>query len=101
MTDIRSLKDFDPAGHLNSDEAVAAFLEEAFQSGDARHIAHAVGIAAKAQGMTETARLSGIRREQLYQAFGENGNPTLQTLMPVLRALGVELSVTPIWREEV
>ena len=101
MTGIRSLKDFDPAGHLNSDEAVAAFLEEAFQSGDARHIAHAVGIAAKAQGMTETARLSGIRREQLYQAFGENGNPTLQTLMPVLRALGVELSVTPIRREEV
>lgn len=101
MTDIRSLKDFDPAEYLDSGEAVAAFLDEAFQSGDARHIAHAVGIAAKAKGMTETARLSGIRREQLYQAFGENGNPTLQTLMPVLRALGVELSVTPIRREEV
>lgn len=94
MIDIDSLPEFDPSEHLDDDEAIAIFLDEAFKSGNPIHIAHAIGIAAKAKGMTELARKTGIRRENLYQALSQNGNPTLQTLMPVLSALGLTLGVS-------
>lgn len=85
---------FDPAEYLEDDQDIAIFLDEAFKSGNVRHIVDAIGAVARAKGMTEIAKKSGIRREQLYQAFGENGNPTLQTLIPVLRALNLDLGTT-------
>jgi probable addiction module antidote protein len=86
---------YDPAEDLTSPEDIALFLQEAFATGDAKFVAHCFGIAARAKGMTQLARESGISREHLYIAFSEDGNPTLKTLFPVLRALGVELSARP------
>lgn len=57
-------------------------------------ISHAVGVVAKAKGMTEIAEKSGISRKSLYGSIGENSNPTLEPLIPVLPALGVK--VTPM-----
>lgn len=96
MTKINELKTFDPVEYLDSDDAVRVFLDDAFETGDPKYIAKAIGIAAKAKGMTELSKQTGIRREQLYQSLSEEGNPTLQTLMPVLNALGVRLSVNTI-----
>lgn len=97
MIDTNALKDFDASEYLDSDEGIQIFLNDAFETNNPKYIANALGVAARAKGMTELAKKTGIRREQLYQALNENGNPTLQTLMPVISALGLSLhvSVTP------
>lgn len=83
---------FDPAEGLTSDEAIAAFMAEAFSSEDAGYIAHALGVVARAKGMTQIAKDTGLSREQLYRSFSENGNPTLKTTIAVMKALGIELT---------
>lgn len=84
--------DFDPADLLKSDEAVAVFLSEAFETGNAGHIANALGVAARAKGMSKVARETGLAREQLYKSLSENGNPTLATTLAVLKAIGFEIT---------
>lgn len=86
------LYDYDPADALKSDEAIETFLADAFETGDARYIARAVGVVARVKGMTKIARETGLAREQLYRSFSENGNPTLETTMAVLKAIGFELT---------
>lgn len=85
---------FDAAEALDSGEAIAAFMADAFASEDAGYIAHALGVVARAKGMTQIARDTGLSREQLYRSFSENGNPTLKTTIAVMKALGVELTAT-------
>jgi probable addiction module antidote protein len=86
------LTTYDPAEDLASDEAIALFMAEAFQTGDAGYIAHALGVVARAKGMAQIAGQTGLSREQLYRSFSENGNPTLKTTLAVMKALGLELS---------
>jgi len=86
---------YDPAEDLNSDEAIATFMAEAFESGDAGYIAHALGVVARAKGMTQIAKETGLSREQLYRSFSESGNPTLKTTIAVMKALGIELTARP------
>lgn len=83
---------YDPAEDLNSEEAMALFMAEAFRTNDAAYIAHALGVIARAKGMTQIANQTGLSREQLYRSFSENGNPTLKTTLAVMKALGVELT---------
>ncbi len=68
------------------------FLQDAFASGDATEIAEAIGIVARAQGMTTLASEAGMSRETLYRTLSAKGNPTLSTLLAVLKALGFKLS---------
>lgn len=86
------LTNFDSAEGLTSDTAIAVFMEEAFKTEDASYIAHALGVVARAKGMTQIAAQTGLSREQLYRSFSENGNPTLKTTIAVMKALGVELT---------
>lgn len=67
----------------------------AFETGDAGYIAHALGIVARAKGMSEIARETGLSREQLYRSFSERGNPTLKTTLAVMRAVGVDMTAKP------
>ena len=83
---------FDPAEMLESDEMIAVFMEEAFKTEDAGYIAHALGVVARAKGMAQIAKDTGLSREQLYRSFSENGNPTLKTTIAVMKALGIELT---------
>ena len=87
------LRPFDPAEHLQSEEDILYFLEAAMEGNDPAHIARALGVVARSKGMTEIAKKSGLGRQALYNALSENGNPTLETLVAVLNALGLELSV--------
>ncbi len=64
---------YDPAEDLNSEEAMALFMAEAFRTNDAGYIAHALGVIARAKGMTQIANQTGLSREQLYRSFSENG----------------------------
>ncbi|OZI20346.1 putative addiction module antidote protein [Bordetella genomosp. 9] len=85
------LTDYDPADHLSSDEAIAIFMSEALSTNDAGYIAHALGVVARAKGMTRVAKATGLSREQLYRSFSEGGNPTLKTTLALLGALGLDL----------
>ena len=75
------LTPFDPAEDLLSDEAIEVFMEEAFKTGDAAYIAHALGVVARARGKSHVA--AGI---------SDDGNPTLKTTIAVMKALGLELT---------
>ncbi|KQM33406.1 addiction module antidote protein [Agrobacterium cavarae] len=86
------LTTYDPAAALVDDEEIAAFMADAFETGDALYVAKALGVVARAKGMTEIARKTGLSREQLYRSFSENGNPTLKTTFAVMRALGIEMT---------
>jgi probable addiction module antidote protein len=86
------LTTFDPADLLKSDEAIEVFLAEALETGDAGHIASALGVVARAKGLTKIARETGLAREQLYKSFSTTGNPTLETTLAVMKAIGFELT---------
>jgi probable addiction module antidote protein len=83
---------YDPAEDLGSDEAIATFMAEAFQTNDVGYIAHALGVVARAKGMAQIAERTGLSREQLYRSFSASGNPTLKTTLAVMNALGVALT---------
>ncbi len=83
------LTTYDPAEDLISNEGITAFMEEAFQTEDPAFIAHAIGIVARAKGMTQIAKETGLSREQLYRSFSSGGNPTLKTTFAVMKALGI------------
>ena len=82
---------FDVADHLDSDEAIAEYLSQVLAEGDSDEIIRAVGYAAKARGMAHIAEETGLGRESLYKAFAPGTKPRFDTVMKVLRALGVEL----------
>jgi len=86
------LTNYDPAEDLASGDAIAAFMAAAFESNDAGYIAHALGVVARARGMTQIASQTGLSREQLYRSFSERGNPTLKTTLSVMKALGIDLT---------
>ena len=87
---------FDPAEYLETPTARAAYMTEALESGDPALVADALGVVARARGMTEVAREAGVSRESLYRALSPEGNPELATIMKVARALGLKFSVTPV-----
>jgi probable addiction module antidote protein len=83
---------YDPAEDLRSDEAIAFFMSEAFETNDPGYISHALGVVARAKGMSQIARETGLSREQLYRSFSDKGNPTLKTTLAVMKALGIKLT---------
>jgi len=86
---------FDAAEYLDSSEDIAEYLSEAFATRDTEFIVKAIGTIARAQGMAEVARRTGLNRESLYRALNAGGNPELDTLMKVLNVLGVQLATKP------
>ncbi|WP_298967019.1 addiction module antidote protein [uncultured Methylobacterium sp.] len=84
---------FDPAEHLRTDEDIALYLEAVLDDGDPAMIRDAIGIVARARGMTQIAREAGLGRESLYKALSDKGNPSFETIRAVLRALGLTLTV--------
>ncbi|MGE3622757.1 MAG: addiction module antidote protein [Bdellovibrionales bacterium] len=86
---------YDSADHLASLEAAGVYMEEALATNDPVFIARALGTVARARGMSRIARKSGLSRESLYKALSSGGNPEFATIIRVLNALGLKLSVTP------
>ncbi|KAA8728865.1 putative addiction module antidote protein [Ewingella americana] len=93
MAMTEKLTTYDPAGALVNDEEIEFFLADALETGDSAYIAQALGVIARAKGMTHIAQETGLSREQLYRSFSQNGNPTLKTTLAVLKALGLSLSL--------
>jgi len=89
-------KRWDPADHLETEEDMAAYLEAALEDGDPALIAAALGDIARAQGMSQIARKTGLGRESLYKALSPDGNPEFSTVLKVVRALGLRLHATSV-----
>ena len=85
---------WDPARYLESDEDVAAYLDAALEEDDPALLAAALGDIARARGMTEIARETGLGRESLYKALSADGNPEFATVLKVVRSLGLRLRVS-------
>jgi len=89
------LTTYDPAAALVDGEEIAFFMADAFETGDAAYIAKALGVVARAKGMTEIAQKTGLSLEQLYRSFSERCNPTFKTTLAVMRALGLDMTAKP------
>jgi probable addiction module antidote protein len=81
---------------LDSQERMALFLAAAFEDGDPALIAAAIGEVARARGMTQTARDTGLTREALYRALSTEGRPEFNTIMKVLHSFGLKLAPVPV-----
>src|SRR5262249_31229047 len=86
---------YDGAALLKTPQDVAAYLEAALEDRDPRVVATALGNIARAKGMSELARETGLGRESLYRALSPDGNPEFSTVLKVVRALGLRLHATP------
>ena len=87
---------WDAAETLRTKEDMADYLEAALEDGDPALIATVLGNIARAKGMTQLARDTGLGRESLYKALSPTGNPEFATMLKVIRALGLKLHAQPM-----
>ena len=88
---------YDSADYLRTEEDRAAYLAACMEEApeDASFIAHALGIVARSRNMSQLARDTGLTREGLYKALSDSGNPSFDTVLKVVHALGYRLTMTP------
>ena len=86
---------FDAADYLDSEEAIAAYLNAALEEGDADLLMAAIADVAKARGIAKVASDAGVGRESLYKTLAPGSKPKLETVFKLMHALGVKLTVTP------
>jgi probable addiction module antidote protein len=92
VTKIKT-RPWDSVEYLQTEDDIADYFDACLQEGgdDPAFIAHALGVIARARGMAQVARDSGISREGLYKALSQDGNPSFGTILKVVKALGLQL----------
>lgn len=93
---VTDLPEFDFSEHLDSEQAVAEYLTVILEENDPALLAAALGDIARARGMSEIAKASGITREALYKALRPDAQPRFDTVNRVCAALGVKLVAQPV-----
>jgi probable addiction module antidote protein len=93
---VDDLPEFDAAPYLDSEATIAAYLTDILEANDPALLAAALGDIARARGMSEIAKASGITREALYKALRADAHPRFDTISRVCAALGVRLVAQPI-----
>ncbi len=88
-----STKLFDIAAHLETDEDIRQFLKESAATSTTTEFIHAVGIAARAKGMTTVAKQAGVTRASLYKSLADDGKPQFETIHKIVTALGCTLAI--------
>ena len=91
------LKKWDVVEHLKTEDDMALYFEACLAEGDAALIAAALGDIAKARGMTQVARDTGLSRESLYKSLSGEGNPEFITIMKVINAMGLKLHAEAVF----
>lgn len=89
-------KTFDVAEFLENEETVAAYLNMALDDPNPEMLLLAVKNIARARGMAQLAQDAGLGRESLYKALSEGAKPRYDTVLKVVRALGVKLHAEPV-----
>lgn len=92
----RQAAPYDAAEFLETDEDIAAYLNAALEDGDPNLVSAALGDIARARGMTQPAKETGITRDGLCKALSPTGNPSFATVQKVVRALGYKFDVEPL-----
>ena len=89
------IKPFDAAEYLQSDADCAAYLQACIEQApdDAALFTKALGDIARARGMMQLAKDTGLTREGLYKSLSDQGNPSLSTVMKVMHALGLQINI--------
>ena len=85
---------FDIAEYLDNKEVIAEYLSQVLADGDMDEFLQAIGHIAKARGMSQIAKDTGLGRESLYKSFRDGGSPKFETVMKVMHSLGVQLRTT-------
>ncbi|MGA2994369.1 addiction module antidote protein [Bradyrhizobium sp.] len=91
---------FDAADYLKTPVAIAAYLTEAFETNDSAYICTAFDTVARAKGMSDVAKATGLSRESLYKTFKETAKPEFDTVRKVMSSFGVKLVAEPIEEEK-
>src|SRR5690554_4999070 len=94
MTKLK-LVPWDVTRHLNSEEAIAEYLNAILEENDADLMIEALGDVARARGMSQIAEETGLGRESLYKALSPGAKPRFDTILKVTRAVGVKLEAVP------
>lgn len=87
---------FDAADYLKTPVAIAEYLTEAFDTNDPAFICHALDTVARAKGIADVSKATGLSRESLYKTFKETAKPEFDTVRKVMQSLGVKLVAEPI-----
>ncbi|AMJ62076.1 addiction module antidote protein [Bosea sp. PAMC 26642] len=87
---------WDTSEHLDTPEMISAYLDAALEDGDPALFSRALGNVARAIGMTQIARDTGLSREALYRALSAEGNPEFGTVLKVMHAFGLRLAPVPL-----
>jgi probable addiction module antidote protein len=88
------MREFDPTRYLDNEEIIAEYLNAALEDENPDSLLVALGDIAKARGMTKIAKDAGLRRESLYKALSSGAKPQCDTVLKVMKALGVRLHVS-------
>lgn len=95
MSNIKT-RPFDMANYLSSEEEIAEYLRQVLEDNDPAELAGALGDIARARGMTQLARDTGLSRESLYKSLSGERAPSSDTLFKVIHAMGFKLSLEPL-----
>lgn len=95
MVKVSELKSFDIIDHLDNEQAIAEYLSVVLEENDPELLIAALGDVARARGMAQIAKETGLGRESLYKALREGSSPRYDTVSRVLNALGVQLVAVP------
>lgn len=90
----KDLTPFDIAQYLDTPEAIAEYLSQVLEDGNSDEFLEALGHIAKAKGMTQIAKETGLGRESLYKTFSPGAKPRFETVMKVINTLGVKLQAS-------
>ena len=91
---MNNLTTFDLAQYLDSKEMIAEYISQVLADGDTNELLVAMGNIAKAKGMSQIAKDTGLGRESLYKTFSPNAKPRFETIMKVLNSFGVKLQAS-------
>ena len=86
-------KAFDIAEHLQTNSDISEFLQEVADTGSNSDFIHALGVAARAKGMSDVAKQAGVTRASLYKSLAADGQPRFETIIKVVAALGCQLKI--------
>lgn len=90
----KNLREFDVANYLDSKEVIAEYLTQVLKDGDLDELLSAIGDVARAKGMTQIAKGTGLGRESLYKSFASGSKPKFDTVVKVLDSLGIKLEAS-------
>jgi len=90
----KNLREFDVANYLDSKEMIAEYLTQVLKDGDLDELLSAIGDVARAKGMTQIAKETGLGRESLYKSFASGSKPKFDTVVKVLDSLGIKLEAS-------